>query len=827
MIASWFLSHARAILSSPLPLPLLAVATLGAATLGAATLGAATLGAAEPVPGPVPSDEVARANVLIAAGHRDEAIALLELRVRDQPGDALARQILLSARIAALEEEIRNILAIESRNKELVVGDADYEAARLRTDRAVVKRLDIAEYYAQNNRYPESVVTCNAILKDYPHHEAALKLKFRVLQAMIEKERAELDKERALRHEDAINDVIDAGLLPGRLPKAKREIFIFNEDIAEAERHAIQAKLQQRVDLIYDGTNGTKSTQVREVLQPLFAIAGINYVILDSALGTETLTIHLVHETIETALSTLSKLVNIRYNYEGGTVFISSATSDVLVTEIIRVQSGLTDVITEPKFQDMQGAGGGGGANGAGGTNGANGANGVPNLANGQGNLGGQAGGARAGGQGGNNAQNNQNNQPMVSDLERFLDKVPDIVVGWPADGKIYFDKKSNTIYVRSTPATIAEVKRLMHALDYDSAQVLIEARFIEISDSAAEELGIDWSGGAASGNTTISGATSGLGAVPATDPGASLFTSGNSVSGLAGTPPASGLFAQVLVAPSDFMKFKAQISALEQKGKADTLSEPKILTLNNAVGIIEVQQDIAYISSYDNIGGSTNYSQPTGIANQLVNPAYIQTAQIVPVFTKDFQGINLRIRPSVARNSDIITLMVSPTVREMTQPPQSISFNNSNGNTTGQPITNTIQSPPEFDTRRLVTALHVKNGSTVVLGGLSKENEAANTAGMPFLSKVPVLGALFRRDSKLSTRSHLVIFVTAHIVDPAGAEQGEEIKRLRDTARVVLPADIEDAVRNQKAQEAAPLPPPSNADGQQTDPVWRRDPRR
>jgi general secretion pathway protein D len=483
------------------------------------------------------------------------------------------------------------------------------------------------------------------------------------------------------------------------------------------------------------------------------------------------------------------------------------------------VQSGLTDVLTEPKFQDMQGAGGTGGAP----TGGATGT--TTPTANG---AAAQAGGQRPGAAGANNNNNNNNNQPMVSDLERFLDKVPDIVVGWPADGKIYFDKKSNTIYIRSTPATISEVKRLIHALDYDSAQVLIEARFIEISDSAAEELGIDWSGGAASGSTTISGATPGLGPVPATDTGATLLTSGNSVSGLAGSPPTSGLFAQVLVAPSDFMKFKAQISALEQKGKADTLSEPKILTLNNAVGIIEVQQDIAYISSYDNIGGSTNYSQPTATNTTLLNPAYIQTAQIVPVFTKDFQGINLRIRPSVARNSDIITLMISPTVREMTTPPQSITFNNSNGNTTGQPITNTIQSPPEFDTRRLVTALHIKNGGTVVLGGLSKESEAANTSGMPFLSKVPVLGSLFRRDSKLSTRSHLVIFVTAHIVNPAGAEQGEDIKRLRDTARVLLPAEIEDAVQRQKAEEAAPLPPPSSdTDTDPTDPVWRRDHRR
>jgi type II secretory pathway component GspD/PulD (secretin) len=767
------------------------------------------------VAGPLPSDEVTRANALAAAGHRDEAIAILELHVSTSPNDAMAKQTLLSLRIAAMEEEIRRILGEQAKAKELVIGDPDYESARARADAAVNKRLDIAEYYAHNRKYPEAAMVCNAILKDYPHHPAALKLKYRILTEMVERERAELLKDRALRREDVLNDTRDDWINPGELPKSKRTIFVFDEDVADIERNALQKRLQGRVDLIYDGTNGTKSAQVREVLQPLFAYAGINYVILDSALGTETLTIHLVNETIETALATISKLVNIRYNYSGGTVFISSATSDVLVTEIIRVHSGLTDVETEPQLgaNDFGGPGTGGGQQG-----------GPGGQMTGGGAGGALFGGGAAGGGGGEQT----GGQKFVSDLERFLEQVPDIVVGWPAEGKIYLEKKSNTVYVRSTPHTIQEVKRLLQALDYNSTQVLIEARFIEVSDSGAKELGVDWNAGGKSGDTYVSGPTTGLTLPTATDPGASIGTGFSNISGI-NPAAAGGMFAQVLVAPSDYLKFKAQISALEQTGKADTLSEPKILTLNNAVGVIEVRKDISYVSNYQSAGYNNSPYYPNDPNNgNTINPGYnYSTTTLVPQFTKDYEGISLKIRPSVARNSDIITLGVTPTVRELIKAPANFAFSNAGGANNREPITNNVQSPPEFDTRRLVTALHVKNGGTVILGGLSREREQTNTTGVPFLSRVPVVGSLFRRDTSNSKRTNLMIFVTAHIIDPQGAKQGDDIQHLRDTARVLLPSDVQAAEKN-TADEAAKesskgpaQPQPDNG------PIWRRERRR
>ncbi|HEX3132540.1 MAG TPA: hypothetical protein VHX44_03035, partial [Planctomycetota bacterium] len=523
---------------------------------------------------------------------------------------------------------------------------------------------------------------------------------------------------------------------------------------------------------------------------------------------------HLVHETVETALATISKLVNIRYNYAGGTVFISSATSEVLVTEIIRVHSGLTDVVTEPQLgaDDFGGAG-------SGGQNGQGGANGQPGQF---GQTRGGGGGAMFGQQGG--GQKAAEPQKFVSDLERFLDQVPDIVVGWPAEGKIYLEKKSNTVYVRSTPNTIQEVKRLLQALDYNSTQVLIEARFIEVSDSGAKELGIDWAGGGKGGDAYVSGPTTGL-TKPTKDDGGATILGGAGLTPLTGT---GGMFAQVLVAPNDYLKFKAQISALEQNGKADTLSEPKILTLNNAVGVIEVRKDISYVSSYQNAGTNSQPYYPNDPNNgNTINPGYnYSTATLVPQFTKDYEGISLKIRPSVARNSDIITLSIGPTVRELIKAPANFAFSNAGSSNSEAPITNNVQSPPEFDTRRLVTALHVKNGGTVILGGLSREREQSSTTGVPFLSRVPVVGSLFRRDSTLSKRTNLMIFVTAHIIDPHGAKQGDDVQHLRDTASVLLPTEIDAAQKNSAAEASKPVPG-ETPQAQDTGPIWRRDRRR
>jgi type II secretory pathway component GspD/PulD (secretin) len=727
-----------------------------------------------------PSAAVDGANDLVKRGRHQEAVTLLEAWTKEHPDDKLAAQTLLTTRVTMKENEIRKLLSEQALTKEMIVGDADYEMAKARADKAVRQRLDIVEYYIAQKQYGDAATLCTAILHDYPHDMATLSLKFRILETMVSRERAELLKDQQYRHGESINDVIRDGTFHRDPPKIPRTVWVFDEDIAAAERAVVEAKLAERVTLVYDGSNGTQSTQVREVLAALFPYIGINYVILDDSLGPEKLTIHLVNETAGNALATIAKLVKVRFNYSGGTVYVTSSDSEILVTDIIRLDSGLTDVEAIGQFADLTTASSSGNA--------------AQMLQQQQ-----QAQQQQAQQQA-QQAQQAQQQQQKKSDLEKFLDKIPDIIVGWPAEARMYLDRKSNSLYVRSTPSTIAELKRLLHALDYNNVQVLIETRFIEVSEDAVRDLGIDWSGGGIRGPITVGGSN-----VSSTNPDpATVGTSAATyapTSGILGatTPPSNGLLAQVLL--NQGVNIAAKLTALEQEGKADTLSEPKILTLNNATGKIEVTRDIRYISGYENqgTGGTYPITQPGGSTIYQQQPA-----ALVPQYTKEQEGITLSIIPSVARNSDIITLTLTPSVRELVRAPQASTFNIPNGS--GQTVQNIIESPPEFSTRRLFTSLHVQNGQTLALGGLTKEKEEKKMAGVPFISRIPLLGHLFRRDSKSSDRRNLVILVTAHIVDPNGSKLSDEIQRLRDTARVVLPPEAQAEL---DARSAAPASDP------------------
>jgi len=737
-----------------------------------------------------PSIAVQSANQLLAANHPEEAIALLEPWVQDHPDDHLAAHTLLSAKVSLKELEIRKLLAEQSLTKGMIEGDADYEAAKSRSDVEVQRRLSFVEYYLAEKQYGDSVSLCNSILKDYPNNEAVLCLKYRILELMVAREKEDLLRDQSYHNGgEGINHVLQNGTIPDEPKAIPRTVWIFDEDIEAAEREKVQDKLNQKVTLIYDGTNGTQSAPVQEILRPLFAYIGLNYVMLDDALGSDKLTIHLVDETVANALTTISRLVKVRFNYSGGTVFVTSSDNEIMETRIIHLQSGLTDVDTDLQMAQMsQDADSGSSSNGGGG--GINPATGQPNPTPPPQQRNAQGGGANAGA------------QKPKSDLEKFLDKVPDIIEGWPADAKIYLDRKSNTLYVRSTPSTISELERLLNSLDYNNVQVLIEARFIEVSQTGERELGVDWNFGGTRGPLSIGGPDL-VGPGGAPNPAASGATINGTAAGLGGVvPPTNGLFAQALF--SRGASIAASITALEQKGEANTLSDPKILSLNNSLGVIEVKQNINFVDSYT---PTTTNSTNTVSTGGVIVPSY--TTVLIPHFDSEDTGITLKIRPSIARNSDIITLSIAPLVRELVKI-DTITFEYPTG--TGTNITDT-QSKAEIEQRALVATLHIENGQTVALGGLASENDSKITAGVPFFSHIPLFGQLFRHDSNSTSRSNLVILVTASIVDPNGSKLSDEVLHLRDTAKVFLPPsdELSGGVLNPNHQPPSSVPTQSS----------------
>ncbi len=739
-----------------------------------------------------PSAAVVSANALVAHGKTEEAITLLEAWCKDHPDDHLAAHTLLADKVALKEKQIEVLIAEQALTKGIITGDIDYEKAKARASKEVQARLAWPEYYLAQKQYGDAAALCNAILHDYPNQEAVLCLKYRILEVLVSREREDLLHDRQYGHDAGINQVIREGTFPANeRPPVPRTEWIFAEDIEAAERAKVEEKLEQKVNaLIYDGTNGTQSAQVRELLTTLFAYTGINYVLLDDAIGNDRLTIHLIDVSVGDALATIAKLVKVRFNYSGNTVYVTNVDSEVMETRIIRLRSGLTDVDTElqPESLDasVPGANGGGGAGGQGGIGSPLGPNGQPQQ---------PAGNRPRNGQGGQQGNKEKSN----SDLERLLDKAPDLIVGWPTDAKMYLDRKSNTLYIRSTPSTISELERLLSSLDYNNVQVLIEARFLDVTETAQRELGVDWEGGGTRGPLSIGG--QGLvGAGGAPNPGASGATINGTAASLPGVPvpPTQGLFATALF--NRGASIAASITALEQKGQADTLSNPKILTLNNSVGVIEVAQNINYVSSYN----AQATSQTTTVSNGIAIPS--STEALTPQVSTTDVGIKLRIKPSIARNSDIITLTIQPVVKEL------VRFDNFPvtfpSGTTAPNITEN-ENFPVIDTRSLVATLHVHNGQVVALGGLTKESENSATAGVPFFSRIPFLGQLFRHDSKASNRDNLMILVTASIITPDGLKESDEVQRMQDSAKVLLPPASLDALvgTNPNGQPPSQLP--------------------
>jgi len=687
---------------------------------------------------------VREARDLAAAGERSVAIEQLELYSELYPEDESARNLLMKLRIEERKAEMRAILSQAASEKEFVLGDPGYEEAKARSPLHIARQLDMVEYLIQEQRFSDAVEQCHRILDYHGDDEAVLTLLDRLMTHLVRLEKRRLERDRALRRGEVVNEIIEGGTMPREQRPIPRTVLIFDEDIAELERERLMQQLRLKVAMI-----NYEEQPLGTILKDLFALAGINYIIRDDALGQETLTIALVDETVEHVLEGIQRMVEVQFNYRGGSVYVTSGESPVLVTEIIRLKSGLTDVLRQTQI------GGGGG---------------------GEGEEGGAGFDPFAPAGGGGDGEG-------MSDLERFLEAalVEDGLVSWPAGSQYFLDMKSNTLYVRSTPASISELKRLMQALDYNNVQVLIETRFVLVSTSAMDNLGVTWGAVGQDGDWVFGGAQGGavnpLGADAAALGGA-LFNGSSGVR-------IGGLFTD----PGE-LNVSATLNALEQRGQANVFSEPKILTINNALGQITFTNDVVFVEDFQNRSVGTNdvdTSDDTVVTQQ--------QNVLVPEFGEETEEITLSFRPSIARNSDIVTLFIHPVVRQLVGFETAGEFDSSalNADILGSvPV-----QRPEFERRELATTLHVQNGQTIVLGGLVQERDEKDRAGIPYLSRIPVFGNLFGNKSKDLERSKLLIFVTAHIIDPSGAKFNEEVRHLRDRARVALPSEA-------RAREAA-----------------------
>jgi type IV pilus assembly protein PilQ len=286
--------------------------------------------------------------------------------------------------------------------------------------------------------------------------------------------------------------------------------------------------------------------------------------------------------------------------------------------------------------------------------------------------------------------------------------------------GFISSDDRTNTISVRETIEKLDEIRRLVSTWDVPVRQVSIEARIVRAQTNVAESLGVRW-GGASFGNngnnsTVVGGSLDTVGSVMGA--GAANSTSVTFPGALAVDLGVSGDGASsfaVGFSGGDFL-VDLELSALESDGKAEIVSQPRVVTADRQTASIKSGQEIPYQEASSSGATSTSFKEAV---------------------------LSLEVTPQITPDDKIIMDL------EVTQ--------DSRGEDT--------PSGPAINTNSVTTQVLVANGETIVLGGIFESTNTETTTKTPFLGDIPYLGRLFKRTQTTELRSELLIFITPKII--------------------------------------------------------------
>lgn len=387
-------------------------------------------------------------------------------------------------------------------------------------------------------------------------------------------------------------------------------------------------------------------------------------------------------------------------------------------------------------------------------------------------------------------------NYAKAEDIRKSIEPLVDTAAG----GRLIVDSRSNALVISERPTRMQRVRAIIERLDRATEQVMIESKFIEVTDRDVKNLGVKWDslvgyeigggpftqsvnrsrdGGYATGSNSRSGsensssngsssnassenansasndgsATSVNGAISSrsnTGSSSLLSSSGenksfgessNAVSGALDafqTLTNGGATGRVSSAVFNAAQFKLVLSALRSLTDIKIVSNPTVVTLNNTESSINVGEE---------------YPIPNYTYNQERGTFEVSGFQYRPI------GIILKVTPQV-NGQGFIRMSVEP---EVSQRNGETSFGGAGG-----------ASIPIIATRKAKTQVSLKDGHTMGLGGLITSRSESGANKVPVLGDIPVLGRAFRSNNHDKTSTNLLIFITAKTVSADGASVGE-----------------------------------------------------
>ena len=324
--------------------------------------------------------------------------------------------------------------------------------------------------------------------------------------------------------------------------------------------------------------------------------------------------------------------------------------------------------------------------------------------------------------------------------------------------GKVMYDDRTNIVLVTDIPTNIYKIGQVIDKLDKKTDQVLIEARIIETVLDDSDKLGIDWNlkmtVAGAKRPTTFPfsqwdqsvGKFGAWGSIlpqvqvdnPLSSDGTGSVVTQTTASEFPNTP---GGFAAFPFAPTtefsygtlDFSEFKAVMEFIKQRANTDIVSNPRIATLNNSEALINVGQTLN-LPKYER-NSTTGKMEITGYE------------------AKDL-GIILKVTPHINTKGEIV-IDLAPQISDLLRYD---TLDRASGIVA-----------PVYSTRIAKTQVMIKDGDTIFIGGLIKENDIDRKNKMPFLGDllgdVPYLGLLFSKKETVKQKTELIFFITVNIM--------------------------------------------------------------
>jgi type IV pilus assembly protein PilQ len=303
-------------------------------------------------------------------------------------------------------------------------------------------------------------------------------------------------------------------------------------------------------------------------------------------------------------------------------------------------------------------------------------------------------------------------------------------------NGSVIEDARTNSLIITDIPSKMAVIARTITALDVAVPQVMLEVEMLDVSKNAVDKIGLKFDQSPLTLNTSLVLATIGT-----------KFPFGH-VNGGKGSV-LSGSFNPT----SSASAYKIQFDFLKTLTDTKFLARPKLLTLNNETAEISITKDEVVGRQDSTVSGTVTTTSTT----------WIRSTDLT--LTKEGTGIFLRVTPQINLETNEVTMVIKP--KSSVTTPSALAG---------------ASNQADAEVRSTKSVVKVKDGETVVLGGLIHTEKTVAITKLPILGDIPFLKVLFRNKSQSpGLERELLVFITPHIIRDPGIE-------LTQAKKIIIP---------------------------------------